>query len=90
MKQSTDKIQTRMLLEMGYPPSGRWFSTSGNPTPYSIGELLSLIEQNNIVYSLQRGSSGKYLFMKYYPFAEIEGEDLIEVLFKACVKFKKD
>lgn len=89
MKQYTDKRQTKKLLGMGYQPSGRRLLTS-NPTPYSIGELLFLIEQNDIVYSLQRGRSGKYLFMKYYPFDEIEGEDLIEVLFKACVKFKKD
>jgi len=28
--------------------------------------------------------------MKYYPFAEIEGEELIEVLYKACMRFFKE
>ena len=82
MKQYTNKTQTAKLLGMGYPPPQRCPLTSNTPA-YSIGELLSFIEQNGLCYSLNRGStSGRYVFMKYYPFAEIEGEELIEVLYK--------
>ena len=90
MKQYTNKTQTAKLLGMGYPPPQRCPLTSNTPA-YSIGELLSFIEQNGLCYSLNRGStSGRYVFMKYYPFAEIEGEELIEVLYKACMRFFKE
>ena len=72
MKQHTNKIQTAKLLGIGYPPPQRCPLTSNTPA-YSIGELLSFIEQNGLCYSLNRGStSGRYVFIKYYPFAEIK------------------
>ena len=89
MRQYTNKKQTAKLLGIGYPPPQRCPLISNTPA-YSVGELLALIEQNDLCYAINRGSSGgRYVFMKYYPFDELEGAELIDVLYNACMKFKK-
>lgn len=100
MRQFTTKAQTEKLMELGFPnPKAvvpETISAKGNialyGSAYSIGELLLFIAEK-LIYNINK-TSGQgddlWILMRWYPFDEVRGNELIDVLVKACIKFRKE
>lgn len=89
MKQYTTKDQTTKLIELGFPkpkPSfyqngATWIQCDGN---YSIGELIELL--NDHLFHIDKD----YKWYADVGQCSFTAQELIDVLFKACVTLKEE
>ena len=89
MKQYTSKDQTAKLIELGFPkpkPSfyqngATWIQCDGN---YSIGELIEFL--NDHLFHIDND----YKWYADVGQCSFTAQELIDVLFKACVTLKEE
>ena len=89
MKQYLNKDQTAKLIELGFPrpkPSfyqngATWIQCDGN---YSIGELIELL--NDHLYHIDKD----YKWYVDVGQCSFTAQELIDVLFKACITLKEE
>lgn len=89
MKQYTDKDQTAKLIELGFPkpkPSFyqngvTWIQCDGN---YSIGELIEFLNEH--LFHINKD----YKWYADVGQCSFTAQELIDVLFKACVTLKEE
>lgn len=97
MKQYTDKDQTAKLIELGFPKPKGWgnkdisngmsialYNDGREDFNYSIGELIEFL--NDDLFRIDKAYEW-YADVGQWSFA---AQELIDVLFKACVTLKKE
>lgn len=89
MKQYTSKDQTAKLIELGFPePSPKYIHIGGvsydSNHNYSIGELIEIL--NDHLFHIDKD----YKWYADVGQCSFTAQELIDVLFKACVTLKED
>lgn len=88
MKQYLDKEQTAKLIELGFPKPQSIIDILGIynevETAYSIGELIEFL--NDYLFNIDKD----YKWYADVGQCSFTAQELIDVLFKACVKLKEE